>query len=52
MMTVSVLRPQVNGITNNSKGKDKYVGVDKYEKPKAHWTMSNKRLFLDLSLDL
>lgn len=32
------------------KGKDKDMGEGKSEKPKVHWTSSNKKLFLDLTL--
>lgn len=33
----------------NLKGKSQ-LGEVKIEKPKAHWTQSNKKLFLDLAL--
>lgn len=33
-----------------SRGKDKDVGEDKWDKQKAHWTIANKKLFLNLAL--
>lgn len=32
------------------KEKDKGMGESKSEKPRVHWTLSNKKLFLDLAL--
>lgn len=35
----------------NVRGKDKDIGEVKSEKPNAHWTIMDKKLFLDLALE-
>lgn len=34
-----------------SKGKEKDGGEGNSDKPRAHWTMSNEKLFLELALE-
>lgn len=50
-MNNSVAQPAIMALKVIPKGKDKDMGEGKSEKAKAHCTLCNKKLFLDLAVE-